>query len=600
GFFFEEVLRKSYPQINRLPVKGTLESLKAVSFGKADAAVGASAVFNHFIREHLLTNLTVSGELDVGNPDLVNLRIGIRNDWQIFQGIIIKAMAAISSEDKIKLQQKWLLRENKIKEDHGELTEKQKSWLAEHQKLRLGFAAGWAPFEFYNKNEVFSGMTSDFIRILNKRLGVEMIPQQGLTWAEMLDKAKNGEIDVISTIVPTEKRREYLNFTKPYLSLPLMVVRRDDAPYISGIGDLKGKVIAVVKGYVTEDYIKQDFPDQKLLALDSTAEVLRAVSEGRADALLENMATVEFEQKRLDINNLKVAASTPYTFQLSYGVRKDWPELVVVLDKALAAFSDQEKGLMLDKWTNVQIEERANWKLVWQIILLGVFVSGCILLVIIIWNRRLAGEVAERKLAEQELLRLKNVAESANSQLQQEIDARKTVTEKLSIEKIFSETLINSLPGIFYLINENGRQIRRNKNHETVTGYSDEEFINLNVLEMFPENQRKLIEKTMSEVLLKEDANVEVKILTKSGAKIPHFFTIRKMTIDNKHFIIGTGSDISELKKIEAELRRKMKELEKFSKMAFGREQMMISLKEEINQLRIELGKEEKYKIVER
>ena len=34
GFFYEEVLTKSFPQIKRLPVEDTLASLKAVTFGR--------------------------------------------------------------------------------------------------------------------------------------------------------------------------------------------------------------------------------------------------------------------------------------------------------------------------------------------------------------------------------------------------------------------------------------------------------------------------------------------------------------------------------------------------------------------------------------
>ena len=49
GFFYEEVLTREYPQIKRLPVKDTFESLKAVSFGSADAALGEYAVFNHLM-----------------------------------------------------------------------------------------------------------------------------------------------------------------------------------------------------------------------------------------------------------------------------------------------------------------------------------------------------------------------------------------------------------------------------------------------------------------------------------------------------------------------------------------------------------------------
>lgn len=199
-----------------------------------------------------------------------------------------------------------------------------------------------------------------------------------------------------------------------------------------------------------------------------------------------------------------------------------------------------------------------------------------------------------------DLQRLKDDAESANIMLQQEINARKKASEELAKEKVFSETLINSLPGVFYLISEEGRQLRRNKNLETVTGYSDEEIDRLHVLEMFPENERKRIENAISEIIPGEEANMEANILTKNGVRIPYFITSRKMAIYNEIFIIGAGSDISELKKAEAELRRNMHELERLSKLIYGREQMMISLKEEINQLLIELGKREKYMIVER
>ena len=141
---------------------------------------------------------------------------------------------------------------------------------------------------------------------------------------------------------------------------------------------------------------------------------------------------------------------------------------------------------------------------------------------------------------------------------------------------------------------------RRNKNHETVTGYSDEEFKQLHVLEMFPENDRKHIEKVISGILSQKESSTEANLLTKSGVEIPYFFTAQRMTIGNELFIIGTGIDISELKKTEDKLRRNMDEMERISKMTLDREQMMISLKEEINQILVKLGKEEKYKIVER
>jgi len=56
--------------------------------------------------------------------------------------------------------------------------------------------------------------------------------------------------------------------------------------------------------------------------------------------------------------------------------------------------------------------------------------------------------------------------------------------------------------------------------------------------------------------------------------------------------------DMTERKRIEAELRRNLEELERFNKLAIGREIKMIQLKEEINELLCQLNQDPKYKIV--
>jgi hypothetical protein len=60
----------------------------------------------------------------------------------------------------------------------------------------------------------------------------------------------------------------------------------------------------------------------------------------------------------------------------------------------------------------------------------------------------------------------------------------------------------------------------------------------------------------------------------------------------------GMTTNIAERKLMEEELRRNVDELERFSKVAFGREKKMIQLKQEINELLSQLGHAEKYKIV--
>ena len=56
-------------------------------------------------------------------------------------------------------------------------------------------------------------------------------------------------------------------------------------------------------------------------------------------------------------------------------------------------------------------------------------------------------------------------------------------------------------------------------------------------------------------------------------------------------------TDITERKRAEEELRRIIAELAKFRRLAIGREQKMIKLKKEINELLKGIGYAEKYKI---
>ncbi|MDJ0667626.1 MAG: transporter substrate-binding domain-containing protein [Desulfobacterales bacterium] len=108
GFFFEEVLAKSFPQIKRLPVEDSLASLKAVLFGRADAALAEAAVARTLITKNLLTGLRISGEVDIGNPDLTSMRIGVRGDWPLLHTAIMKAMADVTLEEMTQIRQRWI------------------------------------------------------------------------------------------------------------------------------------------------------------------------------------------------------------------------------------------------------------------------------------------------------------------------------------------------------------------------------------------------------------------------------------------------------------------------------------------------------------
>ena len=132
-----------------------------------------------------------------------------------------------------------------------------------------------------------------------------------------------------------------------------------------------------------------------------------------------------------------------------------------------------------------------------------------------------------------------------------DITERKRAEEALRKEKTFSETMINSLPGIFYLFDENGHFVRWNRNFEIVSGYSSEEMEKMNPLDFFSGEEKKLVGEAIQEVFVKGESNVEANFISKDGRRTPYYFTGLRFIWDSRPYLVGMGIDITERKRAE-------------------------------------------------
>lgn len=143
-----------------------------------------------------------------------------------------------------------------------------------------------------------------------------------------------------------------------------------------------------------------------------------------------------------------------------------------------------------------------------------------------------------------------------------DITDRKVATECLVKERDFSDALISSLPGIFYLLDETGLNLRWNENMEKVSGYSAREIINMHAVDFVPNEERALVSERIGKVFHSGEADVELNVLTKGGERVPFYCTGRLVYIDGRPCLTGVGIDISRIKKAEAEVRKLNAELE--------------------------------------
>jgi len=140
-----------------------------------------------------------------------------------------------------------------------------------------------------------------------------------------------------------------------------------------------------------------------------------------------------------------------------------------------------------------------------------------------------------------------------------DVTERRRLDEVLLQEKYFTDAVIDSLPGTFYVVDENGVFVRWNKNEEKVTGYSAEELSHMNGLDTIAEEDRELVANKLADVFTKGYVNEEVTIQTKDGRKIPYDLTGVSAVIGGKTYLLGMGTDITEGKEAE-KARRKIEE----------------------------------------
>ncbi|MES2733716.1 MAG: PAS domain S-box protein [Bacteroidota bacterium] len=130
----------------------------------------------------------------------------------------------------------------------------------------------------------------------------------------------------------------------------------------------------------------------------------------------------------------------------------------------------------------------------------------------------------------------------------QDVTERKKTEEKIVKEKELSDSIINSLPGIFYLYDHEGNFLRWNTNFEIVSGYTAEEVGQMHPLDFFDTDEKDLLQQRIDKVFAEGVADVEAHFLTKDHQKIPYYFNGWAANFEGKPCLIGMGIDISERK----------------------------------------------------
>jgi len=150
------------------------------------------------------------------------------------------------------------------------------------------------------------------------------------------------------------------------------------------------------------------------------------------------------------------------------------------------------------------------------------------------------------------------------------ISERQRAQEEILREKAFSESLINSLPGVFYMLDETGKYVWWNQNLEDATECTAAEMPNIHPLELFQGEDREKVRERIARAFAEGRVAVEAELVSKSGWRTPYYFTGVRVVKDGAPYLVGLGIDITErqkardvLEKLNDDLEATVQELER-------------------------------------
>lgn len=243
-----------------------------------------------------------------------------------------------------------------------DFTKEELEYLKNKKTIRVQNDSNLTPYNF-NENGIAKGYSIDYLNLIANKLALKVEYSNG-KWDDFLDMLETNQLDLMLNVLKSKNREDRFLFSDiPYLLLtPAMLTRVGEKDYNS-FSEIDGKTIALVKGYHSYDRVKKDYPNVNIYPTDNTLEMMKAVSEKKADVAYGLKDVLEYNINKHLMFNLKVSDNIDdekFGFYITYN--KENTILKSIIYKAEKLISKTELEELNLKWFNKISQTYENGK----------------------------------------------------------------------------------------------------------------------------------------------------------------------------------------------------------------------------------------------
>lgn len=403
-YWTRQELESLYPNASIQMYPSVQTAIGAVAFDRADVYVGEAITASYWLNKGYLNELQLA-PLAIRHGQHFSFVMSSQN-WRL-HNIVNRALESIPLAERLVILRRWsagaegLLRQYFL--SHS-LSHSERLWLAKHPRMKVAASLNGIPISFQDVRHVYRGISADVLAKVAQRTGLRFDLVYADTVDGLAELVKSGEADFLAAITKSIEREEALMFTRPYLIEPVVLVIRNAEKNINSLADLKGKKLAVIQGNAQSEFVHLYFPDVQQVVTQSIPIALALLRSGKVDAAIGAMTNVDYQIAQHYKTQLRVAGTVDNVWsQTAFATRRDSPELLSILNKALLGISPEEMDELASRWRGAlvigesyRVQHRESFN--------RIIIAGVLTLVIILgWAGYLGQMVRKRKQAEQAL-----------------------------------------------------------------------------------------------------------------------------------------------------------------------------------------------------
>ena len=375
GFFAQQLLEEFYPKIKQILVNDSLEALKLLSLGKADATIDKKNVLDYIISTKNISEVVATNY--VNDDRLVSyISIAVSKNKAILKSILNKAQDSITDKELLDLKRKWF-GSNELVANKSFLTKEEKKYLnSNNNTIRMCNILNTKPIEFY-ENQKIQGINIDLLNLIGKKINIKfenIIVQD-------YETAKKYLVEKICDILPTTSPNmdlENIIYTDPLLSYKLAIITQKGKPVVQDIDEVLNQTMAKNSNSENLNILKSHYPNINIVETNSDYETFEAVNSNKVYYAMEPLPVVAYYMSKFAFNNIFISRYTDILLTSQIAISKDNMILYNIFNRAIEQLSENEHNEIFNKWTNFSINMPFDYSIVWKIS----FVIFIILLII--------------------------------------------------------------------------------------------------------------------------------------------------------------------------------------------------------------------------